>query len=110
MGGDYLMLSVDGKCVFVSDSTQFPSYTGNDLPAAFGLTSYLTQPTSGAPLTVAGLPINGFGGIATFDGNVQAEMRGAPVLTINTGLDFAEDGFTNAYPFAVIGGGRQIRP
>jgi hypothetical protein len=108
MGGDYLMLSVDGKAVFASDSTQFASYTGNDLPAAFGLTAYPVAPTTGAPVTVSGLPINGFGGVATFDGNIQAEMRGAPVFTINTGLDFAEDGFTNAYPFAVIGGKRSV--
>jgi hypothetical protein len=77
------------------NSTQFASYTGNDAIAALGLTTFPAEP--GSP-TTNGNPINGFGGIATFDGNVQADLRGTNSITINSGLDFAEDAFQDANP------------
>jgi hypothetical protein len=38
---------------------------------------------------------------------VQADLRGTPSIVISTGLDFAEDGFADGYPFAITGGRRQ---
>lgn len=105
LGGEYLTHTAEGKCVAIGDSTQFASYSGNDAVAAGGLTTYPAEPGT---IAVNGTPINGFGGTATFDGNVQVELRGTPTITINTGLDMAEDGFADGYPFAMTGGRRQV--
>lgn len=102
-GGEHLMMSVEGKVVAVGNSATFSSYTGAEATSAFGLTVFPAEPSSP---TVNGGLINGFGGSATFDGNVQADLRGSWSLTINTGLDFAEDGYADGYPFAIVGGRR----
>ena len=108
LGGDYLMMTVEGKCVVVGDSAQFASYTGNDAIAKLGLTTFPAQPVGGAPNTVSGTPINGFGGTATFDGQSMAELRGATNITFNSGLDFVEDAFQDGYPFAIVSGRRSV--
>ena len=108
LGGEVAMMTVDAKCVFVSDSAQFSSYTTPDDIAKFALTAWPTEPTAGAPITVAGNIINGWGGSATFDNNVQADMRGTPSITINTGLDYAEDTYQDAYPAVVTCGKRTV--
>lgn len=108
LGGDYLMMTAEGKCVFIGDSQQFSSYTGNDAIAKFGLTTFPAQPVGGAPNTTSGTPINGFGGTATFGGNSMAELRGATTITFNTGLDLVEDAFQDGYPFAIVSGRRSV--
>jgi hypothetical protein len=105
LGGEYLTHTIEGKCVAIGDSQQFSSYTGVDLVAAGGLTTYPAEP---GVIATNGNPINGFGGTATFDGNVQLELRGTPTITIATGLDMADDGFSDGYPFAMTGGRRQV--
>ncbi len=107
-GGEYVMMSVDGKCVAIMSSTEFASYTGNDAVAKGGLTTFPAEPSSGGPLAVTGSPIAGFGGTATFAGNAMAELRGTYSITINTGLDLVEDAYQDGYPFAVTLGKRGV--
>lgn len=103
-GGEHLMLSVAGKAVAVCDSTQFSSYTGYDAVSKFTLGAFPSEPSA----AVNGSLINGFGGTATFDGNAMAGLRGTWSITINSGLDFAEDGYADGYPFAIVGGKRSV--
>jgi hypothetical protein len=103
-GGEHLMMTVEGRAVAVCDSTQFASYTGNDAVSKFTLGAFPSEPTP----SIAGTPINGFGGTATFDSNSMAGLRGTWSITINTGLDFADDGFSDGYPFAIVGGKRSV--
>jgi hypothetical protein len=103
-GGEHLMMTAEGRAMVVGSSAVFSQYTGNDLPAAMALTTYPAEPAT----AVNGGLINGFGGSATFDGNVQADLRGTWSLTINTGLDLLDDGYPDGYPFAVVGGKRTV--
>ena len=107
-GGEYLMMSIDGKCVGIMSSTEFSSYTGNDAVLKAGLTSFPTEPSSGGPVTVTGSPIPGFGGTATFASTVMPELRGTYSITINTGFDYMEDAYQDGYPFAITAGRRSV--
>lgn len=103
-GGDHLMMSVDGASVAICDSTQFASYTGYDAISKFTLSAFPSEPSA----SVNGSLINGFGGTATLDGNSHADLRGNWSVTINSGLEFAADGYSDGYPFAIVGGRRSV--
>jgi hypothetical protein len=107
-GGEHMMMSVEGKCVAICSSAQFSQYpfTGFDTVSQFGLTTFPTEPSSGAPITVHGSLINGFGGTATMFTVSPLGLRGTYSIVLNTGLDFAEDGYLDGYPFAITSGRR----
>lgn len=106
--GEFPMVKVSGACSWVGLSSQFSLYTGKDLPAAGGLTTYPALPTSGAPITVAGIEIPGQYTTFTMDSNLMDEMRGNPTLTIDTGMELITDTLSSSYPKAAVGGKRRV--
>lgn len=101
----FLMMSLDGMAVYAPDSATFSSYIGPDAVVKGGLTTYPAEPTG---LSNIGSPITGFGGTVTIDGNSMGDLHGSAVIELSSGIEFAEDGILDAYPFASIRGLRRV--
>lgn len=93
--------SVEGQCMWVQDSEQFPSA---DTIGRGGLTSFPTEPTS--PVT-NGIQAQGFVGSISMDGNVLANIQ-QMTITANLGWSQNRTFFGSYYPTDILGGIRQI--
>ncbi|CAB4130900.1 hypothetical protein UFOVP130_43 [uncultured Caudovirales phage] len=101
LGQDIASLSMSGTCQWVPDSIVF---SGTDTAGKCGLTTFPAEP--GSPVTNGNI-IAGFTGVATFDGNVLANIRSATVK-IATGNDINRDVFGTFYGDAAEGDARDV--
>lgn len=101
--GPFPMLQIDGEAVYAVDQTYFASFSGSDVIVKGGLTSYPVEPS----VATTGNAQAGFGGTLTLDSNSMTP-RGNLEITGTTGLEFATDGYPDAYPYAVVRGLRRI--
>jgi hypothetical protein len=106
-GGNFLDYEISGTAVGVANSVSFASYTGGDLPAAGGLTTYPAEPSSA---TQNGNVIPGFGSGAGFKigGSALAEVRGTVEITMDLGVEAIADAINDPYTIGHVGGLRTI--
>ncbi len=90
-----------GECLWVPDSVTFSSL---DTAGKCGLSTFPSEP--GSPVT-NGLPVVGFTGAATFDGNTMANIKSA-TLKIATGNGINRDQFGSYYGDVPEGGLRSV--
>jgi hypothetical protein len=105
-GGNFLDYEIQGTSVAVGDSVNFASYTGADLVAAGGLTTFPAAPT----VSTNGNVLTGFGGGAgfSFGGSSVAEVRGTCELSMNLNVEPIADALDDAYIVGFVGGQREI--
>jgi hypothetical protein len=92
---------MNGKCVYVVISDNFAN---EDSIAKAGYTAVPTAP-AGPPLV--GNLVLPFGGTTSFGGSAVAEFRSASI-SISSAKDLRADGFTDAYPDAIVQGRRRV--
>ena len=106
-GGNFLSYEIQGNGVAGGDSQNFASYTGADLPAAGGLTTYPAEPTG---LTQLGNVIPGFGSGAgfKFGGSAIVEVRNTIEISMDLAVEAVADAVNDPYVIGFICGLRQI--
>lgn len=105
LNGNVFETNASGPLYWALDSENFAN---EDTAGKGGLTTYPTEVSSP---TVVGSILQGFQGVATFDGNGM-DLTTAPLIACNvrirTGNYYTQDAFGNSYPGSLEGGERMI--